>query len=214
MENGSLKKQIYHRILDGIIRKTYATDYILKEKELAEAFGVSKAPVREALIELSNEDIVKSIPRAGYRIVQFTEKDIYEATELRICLETPVMDTIIPLKEHQSLEGIYRIVEEDNYARTHCTVPLDVWWNSNIRFHLALNALGRNSLLTATLERIIRRQWRGIAQLYWTGQPGTYLDYKTDTHSAILRAIESGDKKGAKKILTGDILSTRDNFTR
>jgi DNA-binding GntR family transcriptional regulator len=213
MENGNLKKQIYHHILDGIIRKTYATDYILKEKELAEEFGVSKAPVREALIELSNEDIVKSIPRAGYRIVQFTEKDIYEATEIRICLEVPVMDTIIPLKSRLSLQGIYQIVEEDNYARTHSMVPLDVWWNGNIRFHLALNALSGNSLLTATLERIIRRQWRGIAQLYWTGKPGTYLNYKTDTHSALLRAIEEGNKKKAKKILTDDVLSIREQFT-
>jgi DNA-binding GntR family transcriptional regulator len=184
-------------------------DYIIKEKELSEEFAVSKAPVREALIELCKENIVKSIPRAGYRIVQFTEKDIYEATELRLILELPALDTVIPLERREALDKLRAIAEESNFAQRGDLVPLDKWWDNNIRFHLGLSALGGNTLLTSTLEQVIHRLWRVIAQLFWTGNPDNYINFETGNHEALIRAIEAGDKPRAREILSEDVLSIR-----
>lgn len=195
--------------MDNIIRKIYPVDYILKEKELSLEFAVSKAPVREALIELCKENIVKSIPRAGYRIVQFTEKDIYEATELRLILELPVLETLIPLDRPETLDTLRAIAEESDFARRGDRVPLDQWWDNNIRFHLGLSALGGNSLLTSTLEQVIHRLWRVIAQLFWTGSPDNYLNFERGNHEALIQAIAEGDKPRAAQILTEDVLSIR-----
>jgi DNA-binding GntR family transcriptional regulator len=209
----TLKKQIRDRILDNIIRKTYPVDYILKEKALSEEFAVSKAPVREALIELSKENIVKSIPRAGYRIVQFTERDIHEATDLRLILELPAMDVIIPLERKESLDSLRLIAEESNYAKRGELVPLDQWWDNNIRFHVGLSALGGNTLLTSTLEQVIQRLWRVIAQLFWTGSPDNYINFESGNHESLLKAVEEGEKNLAKEILSVDVLSIRDQFS-
>ncbi|MDR3248913.1 MAG: GntR family transcriptional regulator [Treponema sp.] len=210
----TLKKQIRDQILDNIIRKAYPVDYILKEKELSDQFVVSKAPVREALIELCKENIVQSIPRAGYRIVQFTERDIREATDLRLILELPVLDAIIPLERKESLDSLWPIAEESNYSKRGEMVPLDIWWDNNIRYHVALSALGGNSLLTSTLEQVIQRLWRVIAQLFWTGNPDNYINFETGNHEALLQAIEKGEKTRAQKILSEDVLSIRDQFPK
>jgi DNA-binding GntR family transcriptional regulator len=212
MGQDTLKQRIYHRVLEEIVTKKYPVDCILKEKELSEKFGVSKAPVREALIELSKENIVKSIPRAGYRIVQFTGKDISEATELRYILELSVLDTIIGSIRRESLQRLYGEVEKNIALMHRGVIPLDVWWDNNIRFHVALNAEGGNSLLTGTLESVLHRQWRAIAQLFWSGDSEDYLCFKPDKHLALLRAIEEKESAGARKILSEDILSIRGLF--
>jgi DNA-binding GntR family transcriptional regulator len=205
----TLKKQVYHRILEGIIKKNYPVDYILKEKELAEQFEISRAPVREALIELCQENILQSIPRAGYRIVRFTEKDIHEATEVRLILELPVLDRIVPGIDEDTCRQLFMLVDETRYAKHGLRVNLETWWHNNIRFHLALNATGGNSLLTDTLDCVLRRQWRIIAQLFWNNAPEDYQNFEADTHASLLNAIRTGDRRQAKKILSGDILSIR-----
>jgi DNA-binding GntR family transcriptional regulator len=208
----TLKKQIYDRVLERIVNKDYPIDYILKEKELSKQFGVSKAPVREALIELCKEDIVRSIPRAGYRIVQFTEKDIHEATELRLLLELAALDRIIPARP-ETLRGLSVLVEESHSHQEDATVSLDVWWDNNIRFHVALNAAADNSLLTATLATVLQRLKRAVAQLFRNSPSENYRHFMPGTHGSLLQAIEKGDKKEAKKILSQDILSIRKQFT-
>ncbi|MDR1318914.1 MAG: GntR family transcriptional regulator [Treponema sp.] len=212
MGQATIKQRIYSRILDEIVAKKYPVDCILKEKELSEKFGVSKAPVREALVELSKENIVKSIPRAGYRIVQFTGKDISEATELRLILELSALDTIIGSIRRESLQRLHAEVEKAAASRRHGVVPVDVWWNNNIRFHVALNAEAGNSLLTSTLESVLNRLWRAIAQLFWSGDSEDYLGFKPDKHIALLRVIEEKDSAEARKILSEDIFSIRGLF--
>jgi DNA-binding GntR family transcriptional regulator len=207
MGQDTIKQRIYNCILEGIITKKYPVDCILKEKYLSEQFGVSKAPIREALIELSKENIVKSIPRAGYRIVRFTGKDISEAIELRCILELSALDTIIDTIRQESLQKLYGEVE-NNIALMHCgEVPLNVWWDRNIRFHVALNAEGGNSLLTGTLESVLHRLWRAIAQLFWSGDSKDYHRFEPDKHLALLRAIEKKESGEARKILSEDLLS-------
>lgn len=212
MVTETLKKQIYDRVLERIVNKDYPVDYILKEKELSEQFGVSKAPVREALIELCKENIVKSIPRAGYRIVRFTEKDIYEATELRLLLELPVLDRIIPARP-DILQTLSALVEESDKHHADAAVSLDAWWDNNVRFHVALNAAVENTLLTSTLEAVLQRLKRAVAQLFGNGPSENYRRFMPDTHGALLQAIEKGDKRESKKILSRDVLSIRKQFS-
>jgi DNA-binding GntR family transcriptional regulator len=208
----TLKKQIYDRILERIVNKDYPVDYILKEKELSEQFGVSKATIREALIELCKEDIVRSIPRAGYRIVQFTEKDIHEATEMRLLLELAALDRIIPARP-DTLRTLSGLVEESHSHQEDAAVSLDAWWDNNIRFHVALNAAADNSLLTATLETVLQRLKRAVAQLFRNGPSENYRHFMPGTHGSLLQAVVKGNKKEEKKFLSQDILSLRKQFT-
>ena len=67
-ETMKLKDQIYEKVLNEITEGRYLQNEIITERELIEKYGVSKSPVREALIELCNENVLVSRPRMGYQI--------------------------------------------------------------------------------------------------------------------------------------------------
>lgn len=82
-----LKTQIYDSILERILQGDLQPDALIKENILIEYYGVSRAPVREALLMLCTEGVLKSIPRAGYQIVQINEKQEREIMQFRVFLE-------------------------------------------------------------------------------------------------------------------------------
>ena len=61
----SLKEQVYTKIFNDLVVERFPPDEFLTEKQFIELYGVSKATLREDLIELSNEGILRSIPRLG-----------------------------------------------------------------------------------------------------------------------------------------------------
>lgn len=64
----SIKDQIYNKIFAGIMNNEFSFDEFLTEKSLMEKYQVSRAPVREALMQLRSDRIIASTPRHGYRI--------------------------------------------------------------------------------------------------------------------------------------------------
>ena len=65
----TIKSRIVEAVIQDIIDGRYSSNDIITEKELIERFNVSKSPVRDALIELCANEVLKNIPRYGYQIV-------------------------------------------------------------------------------------------------------------------------------------------------
>ena len=207
----SLKKRVYDQILDKIVKKEFPVDAILIEGKLAEMFGVSKAPVREALVQLCSEDVLQSIPRAGYRIVQLTQKDFDETVELRTILELAALRRIGAVDE-RSLEELKAYERQGRWvARGEKDVALETWWQNNVAFHLSLSALAGNRRLTEALRDTLCLHWRVIAQLYWGKDPSRYLSFESEAHVLIIDALVERDLAKAEKALTEDMgaLTTR-----
>ena len=61
----SIKEQIYYAILEDILHGEYRSRDVLNERSLVEKYKCSKAPVREALLLLCNDHVLRSIPRYG-----------------------------------------------------------------------------------------------------------------------------------------------------
>ena len=68
----SLKDSIYKAIMQDILSYEYKPNDILNEKALVEKYGCSKSPVREALLELCADNVLRSIPRYGYEVIRVT----------------------------------------------------------------------------------------------------------------------------------------------
>ena len=127
--NGSLKQQIYQQIFEKIINNEFPLNEFLVEGRLAEMFGVSRAPVREALVELCNEKVLRNIPRAGYQIVQLSQRELRDALQLRLILETEAMD-LNSGNDDRPLAGIYhlrgfldRLTERFSISKWHVGLP-------------------------------------------------------------------------------------------
>jgi DNA-binding GntR family transcriptional regulator len=82
----SLPEQIAERIAEAIIDERYPSGSRLKEVELAQAFGVSRAPVREALRILETQKLVRLTPQKGALVVHLSTEELAELFSIRAAL--------------------------------------------------------------------------------------------------------------------------------
>jgi DNA-binding GntR family transcriptional regulator len=85
-----LERRVYERLRDGIVSGTLEPGVQLVEARIAEELGVSKTPVREALIRLQRDGLVSIEPYRGARVVKPSPEDVREILELRSVLECQI----------------------------------------------------------------------------------------------------------------------------
>ena len=195
----TLKDKMYHAIFTSIIKGEYQPETIITEKILVEKYSMSKSPIREALIELCNEGVLRSIPRYGYEVIRITEYDIQEIQNYRIILECGSLNTYWHLINPTTISKLLDIKT--------CQLEYDVLehWKRNTDFHLELVACYGNRFLYKSLLDALRFQARAYAQFYWNHWQRTSFVSKQQKHKNLLEAIQSGDKKLAIHYLEADI---------
>src|SRR5437667_1552391 len=85
-----LERRVYERLLHEITSGVLLPGEQLVEARIADELGVSKTPVREALIRLQRDGLVEIAPYRGARVLQPSKEDIVEILELRLCIEAYV----------------------------------------------------------------------------------------------------------------------------
>lgn len=87
IDSGSLRAKVFNRLENSIISGEYSEGDSLNEIKIAKELGVSRTPVREALMQLELEGLVKNIPNKGAVVVGVSEKDIDDIYEIRMRIE-------------------------------------------------------------------------------------------------------------------------------
>ena len=207
MQSKTLKEKVYDLIFMKIFQNDFNIDNILKEKELAEMFNVSRAPVREALIELCNEKVLINIPRAGYQIIRLTYTDIMNATEIRKLLELKAAEKAFSNIKEEHI----RYMEEEFSPIAHLEKnSFFQWYTRNINFHLYISTFAHNQLMNDTIERMLIILWRAFSQNYRMGYP--FSKKQESSHEIIIQALKANDKELFLKELGDDITTMFDSF--
>ena len=81
---GSLKEMVYNQLVKDITSGSIKPNEIIVEGSLIKRFQVSKAPVREALIELCKDNFLNNLPRVGYQVVAFSLNEIIYILDFRV----------------------------------------------------------------------------------------------------------------------------------
>jgi DNA-binding GntR family transcriptional regulator len=142
----SLKEQVYEALRREITDGSLLPGDLLKERELADLYGVSKTPVREALSLLEQENLVKAIPRAGYMVTQLTLRDVQEVHQLRVTLES--------MSARLAAENITNEELEELEAMTATSDPQEALL-FNHRFHSAIARASGNSRLARLTPTVL-----------------------------------------------------------
>ena len=203
MGSSSLKHMIYTKLFDGIIRGEYRSVSVLNEKNLVEQFQVSKTPIREALVELCNEGVLRNIPRYGYEIVRMTEQDIKNIQQFRLVLELGC------------LSNYWDMITPDKIRQLRTAAPVTCYekgmddvlnhWAKNKVFHLALISCFDNEYLYFSLNTALNKLTRAYAQFYWDKWHQTSFVSVAGAHQRLVDSIEKGDKEAALRYLRQDI---------
>lgn len=200
---GSLKDQIYTQLFDSIIRGEYGPEDILSEKLLVQKYNVSKSPIREALIELCNEGVLRSIPRFGYEVIRLTDKDVDEIRQYRLIVECGCLEACWDKLTPEHAQELRLLLERDYHKNIQCSVLEH--WERNSEFHLALIACFSNEYLYRNLKAALRVLSRAYAQFFWDKWHRTVIFSSASLHKKTLECIFENDRDRAVEYLRQDI---------
>lgn len=114
----SLKEKAYDILKELILTGRLEQGKLHNEKRLAEVLGVSRTPVREALLELSREGMVSFVPSKGVEVRKITTKQVQEVFELRRIIEGYIIKSISKQLSPADLKKIEKILSKQDRSAT------------------------------------------------------------------------------------------------
>jgi DNA-binding GntR family transcriptional regulator len=185
----SLKEIAYEAIKDSVIANKLTPKAVYSEQAIARELGISKTPVREALINLASKGFVTILPRRGFKVNTLTGEHIREIFEFRHALEKAVLFHITPTVTEQSIHAIEAIIRKTANARDQKTfIKLDR------QFHRSLASLTNNRYITDALENLWDLcEWVATVVYHLKGRPHEAVQ----EHKAITEKLKTHDTEGA-----------------
>jgi len=202
--NNTLKDMYYDIILQRIIRDEYKSGDIITEKSLVDEFDVSKSPIREALISLCNEKLLKSIPRFGYEVVSISDKTVLEMLDYRTVLECGCLDRNWNAITDQRIEQLQKLVYKD-YSKPEKREALE-HWEKNCTFHLTLFSFSNNVFSYEQLAAVMRALGIAYVRSYWKALHLTRVQSGANYHKQLINYLLDGNKQAAVECLRKDII--------
>jgi DNA-binding GntR family transcriptional regulator len=191
------KESIADTLRADILRGNLKSGQALKQDEIAAQFGVSKIPVREALVQLKAEGLVNFYPNRGAFVSELSAAEADEIYVMRIALETAVLARAIPnltvahLKHAEEI--LTAIDQEENIAK---------WGELNWKFHATLYSPASLPRLMDTIKALHTNIARYLV-LYLAGM--AYQKKSQKEHRAILAACRHGETEKAVTYLEGHL---------
>lgn len=193
-----LKGKIYAALKQAIVTmNVYAAPAPpkLDERELSEALGVSRTPIREAICRLEQEGFVRTVPRKGAYVVRKTKQQLLEMITVWAALESMAARLITLHASNEEIASLRRIFA--TIENSQVEAKIDEYSEMNILFHQALIKLSRCALLTELTENMfIHMRWiraRTIGENHRASR--SIVD-----HMHIIEALERRDTELAERL--------------
>jgi len=201
---GSLREQVSRALEAALVAGELVPGEIYSAPALGERFGVSATPVREAMLDLARDGFVEVVRNRGFRVVEMSEEDLDEISQIRLLLEVPTTATIGPKLTPELVARLERIADAIEQAAERG--DLIDYLDSDRQFHVELIAALGNPRLTELVDRM-RRQTRlfGLNDLVTSGR----LLASAHEHRELLETLQAGDVEAARELISTHIRHTR-----
>lgn len=207
MKKQTLANQVYESIRDNIINGAYKSGHALNEIEIAENYGVSRTPVREAFRRLEKDMIVVSKPGRGVFVIEPSIQDVIEIIQLRMSLEgmaarlaTDNADENELAKLLSSFPEVEEYLKPDQYNQAYeAGIELHdfiVENCNNQRLKVLITNLQSQFAITTSLNASIRGRHQKAYR----------------EHLAIIKAMLSRDSDGAEEAMRNHMNSVLVSF--
>ncbi len=186
----SLREQVVEQIRNAIIEGRLNPGDRITENQLTEELGVSRTPVREALILLEREGLIVSAPNRGSMVRAFTEQDVEHIFSMRTTLENFGGELVMDQLEPPDFTHLYESIDSQKAAIQ----------NHDIKKVRSIDMAFHRFLVDRTEHGLLIRQWREIvaqiaAVLYLRAEAiPDYDEYQSiNDHQGIVQAYQSHD---------------------
>ena len=191
----SLREQIYQYLRDGMQTGELAPGATLNLNAISHELGISKTPLRDALIQLEAEGFVTILPRKGVKVNKLSLEDVREFYEILGALEASVVLDVF----HQITPDHIRTMKRLNRAQVTALENEDYsgYYQLNLQFHGVFLDLCRNRTLMRLITPLKQRLYdfpRHRYNVEWEKRNCT-------EHDLFIEFIEAGDREGAARFM-------------
>lgn len=184
LQHATAQEVVLKAVREAILTNVFEPGARLRQEELADLFGTSRIPVREALRALEYEGLVRSEPHRGFTVTSLDADDVEEVYELRVLLESQAVRLALPLLTDEDIAALDVFFK----AMTESDDP-DEQLAGRERFYLRLFAVaGRPRLVNL----IIRLRQEVARALRWPT-----IQYSPSYHAQFYDAVKAGDADAA-----------------
>lgn len=202
-----LASQLHARVLSGEL----PSGTRLRQEALAEEFGVSRTPVREALRKLQAGGLVELQPNRGAVVRGLSPTEIRDAYEVRAALEALAAGLAAERANREQLQRLgnaqaeFRTALEQTVARRRGGREVGAreirrWGHANDQFHQTIHEASGNEVLTRTLAQLHRNFPRDLSRLV-ISESTAMLETNVREHKEILEALTRHDAAAASELM-------------
>ncbi|MGI5196470.1 GntR family transcriptional regulator [Streptomyces sp. CA-288835] len=185
-------ERVYAHVKQGVLERRYEGGTLLTEGELAEAVGVSRTPVREALLKLEVEGLIKLYPKKGALVLPVSAQEIADVVETRQLVEEHAIRKAVPASP-ALIERLTQLLEKQRQQAE--AGDLAAAAVTDRCFHAEIVRSGGNEILSRLYDQLRDRQLRmGVAVMH--AHPDRVTKALTE-HREILEVLRSGDAEAA-----------------
>ncbi|MDI6895561.1 MAG: GntR family transcriptional regulator [Bacillota bacterium] len=198
------KHRAYESIKQGILNFVYKPGEFLTEAELARRIGLSRTPVREALLLLQAEGLVQLVPQKGAIVPPMAVRDVEEVLELRLLVEVFAAGKVLAGRQ-DALPRLHQLLKEQEVQLEAGFDPA-LFIGVDREFHRVFVAAAGNRRLLKLYEDLRDQQMRlGIqAVLSSAGRAREVVE----EHRYIVRCLEEADEAGLRAAVEDHLMRT------
>ena len=193
---GTLQHQAYERIKTLLIKGQLEFYRVYSATHFAEVLGVSRTPIREALLQLTAEGFFVSLRGRGFKIKKFSAKEIQDFFEARKMIEAYVIERLVDNVKAEDLKPLDDSLEQ--MINGHKKLGSYKFLEADKSFHMNLIHRYENSLLESIMGNI--RDFISILGQKALASPGRVQEVIKE-HKDILAALHQRDKMEAVRTL-------------
>lgn len=200
----TLREKVYNYLREGLATGRLEPGSYINQDEICANLNISRAPLRDALIQLDTEQFVQIQPRRGVLIKPLTLRDVQNSYEIAGFLESAVVKTEFTRITKARVAKMKRL--NDRLHETLEAGKYDAYYQLNLNFHDIFLSLSGNQLLKTILMPIKQRLYdfpRMNYQREW--EKINLLE-----HERFIYSIETGNREAAVSIIINEHWS----FTR
>lgn len=208
MSDNLIRHRIYEQLRADILSCVLSPGLEFREGELAEKFGVSKSPIRDALQRLELEGLIEIAPRRGHRVAPISIADAEDILNLREILEAGALRTIVSQASDEELSALDRLREQD-------TSDIEAFTLYNREFHLELCRASGNRRLASSMEGLMENYDRlCIVSLTAGRDKAESMSEALADHNTIIDALQARNAAAAVRASARHVRKSRDRVLR